>query len=74
MERQTSACRTRAVRLSALLFAGLLASSLVTPHAALALSELKQIPGEVSQDKKTKDVPPEEKPRDKAPMQIPMPV
>lgn len=73
MERQISACRPRAVRLSALLLAGLFASCLLTPHAALALSELKQIPGEVSQDNKAKDAPAEEKPRDKAPMQIPMP-
>lgn len=73
MERQISACRTRAVRLSALFLACLFASSLLTPHAALALSELKQIPGEVSQDNKAKDVPAEEKPRDKVPMQIPMP-
>jgi hypothetical protein len=64
----------RAVRLSALLLASLLASSLILPHSALALSELKQIPGEVSQDDKAKDATPaEEKPREKAPMQIPMP-
>ena len=73
MERQISACRMRAVRLSALLLASLFSSSLLTPPAAFALSELKQIPGEVSQDQKAKDVPAEEKPAEKVPMQIPMP-
>ncbi|KQY19381.1 hypothetical protein [Rhizobium sp. Root483D2] len=73
MERQISACRMRAVRLSALLLASLFSFSLLTPPAAFALSELKQIPGEVSQDQKAKDVPAEEKPAEKVPMQIPMP-
>ncbi|MCV9997624.1 hypothetical protein OE766_05145 [Pararhizobium sp. YC-54] len=73
MERQTSACRMRAVRLSALLLAGLFASSVLLPHSALALSELKQIPGETSQDKQAEDVPEEDEPGDEGPMQIPMP-
>lgn len=73
MERQTSACRMRAVRLSALLLAGLFASSVLLPQTAFALSELKQIPGATSQDKQPKDVPEEDEPADEGPMQIPMP-
>lgn len=72
MERQISACRMRAIRLSALLLASLFASSVLLPHSAFALSELKQIPGETSQGEKAKDIPAKEEPR-KAPMQIPMP-
>jgi hypothetical protein len=73
MERQISACRMRAVRLSALLLASLLASSVLLSHPALALSELKQIPRETSQDNQAKDVPAEDEPGDERPMQIPMP-
>jgi hypothetical protein len=73
MERQISACRTRAVRLSALLLASLFASSVLLPHSALALSELKQIPRETNQDNQAKDVPAEDEPGDEGPMQIPMP-
>lgn len=73
MERQISACRMRAIRLSALLLAGLFASSILLPQPAFALSELKQIPGETSQDKQAKDVPVEDEPDDEGPMQIPMP-
>ncbi|WP_455272158.1 hypothetical protein [Rhizobium herbae] len=63
----------RAVRLSALLLASLLASSVLLSHPALALSELKQIPRETSQDNQAKDVPAEDEPGDERPMQIPMP-
>ncbi|URK88154.1 hypothetical protein LP421_12050 [Rhizobium sp. RCAM05350] len=63
----------RAVRLSALLLASLLASSVLLSHPALALSELKQIPGETSQDSQAKDVPEEDEPGDERPMQILMP-
>ena len=73
MNRQLSANRTFAVRLSALLLASLFASSLLFPHPAFALSELKQIPGETGQDKKAEDVPEEDEPGDEGPMQIPMP-
>jgi hypothetical protein len=73
MERQTSACRMRAVRLSALLLGSLFASCVLLPPSAFALSELKPIPGETSQDKQPKDVPQEDEPEDEGPMQIPMP-
>ncbi|MBP1860700.1 hypothetical protein [Rhizobium herbae] len=73
MKRQISASRTRAVRLSALLLASLFATALLPLHSTLALSELKQIPGETGQDNKAKDVPEEDEPGDEGPMQIPMP-
>jgi hypothetical protein len=73
MIRQMSANRSGAVRFSALLIAGLFVSSFLSPQAALALSELKQIPGQVDEDDKDKDVPEVEEPDDVGPMQIPMP-
>jgi len=73
MLRQMSANRPVAVRFSALLLAGLVASSFLSPHAAFALSELKQIPGQVNEDDKAKDAPEVDEPEDAGPMQIPMP-
>ncbi|HTO29967.1 MAG TPA: hypothetical protein VL202_02125 [Pararhizobium sp.] len=74
MKRQTSANRPFTVRLSALLVASLFASSLLPVDTAFALSELKQIPGDVPRDGKAGDVPQEEEePADEGPMQIPMP-
>ncbi|WP_438749319.1 hypothetical protein [Pararhizobium sp. O133] len=74
MKRQISANRPFTVRLSALLLASLFASSLLTAHTALALSELKQIPGDVPQDRKADKVQQEEEePAEEGPMQIPMP-
>lgn len=73
MKRLTSANRSFAVRLSALLLAGLFASSLPLAHPAFALSELKQIPGDVPQDKKADEKPEQQDEPVEGPMQIPMP-
>jgi hypothetical protein len=70
MLRQMSANRPGAVRLSALLFVGLLVSSFLPHHAAFALSELKQIPGQTKEDDTAAEA---EEPDDVGPMRIPVP-
>ncbi|WP_434064245.1 hypothetical protein [Pararhizobium gei] len=67
-----SANRPAKARFSALLLSALILSGSGS-HAAFALSELKQIPGQTQQDGQTEETPEEEAPADRGPMQIPMP-
>ena len=70
---QMSKNRSFAVRLRAVLFAGLSLAFVSLPHPAAALSELKQIPGDSDQGQAAGDDPEVEEPEDVGPMQIPMP-
>lgn len=74
MIREISASRSLSVRLYTLAVTSLFVSSLFAPHSAFALSELKQIPGQVDESGTDEGTPEEDEPeQQQPPWQIPMP-
>ncbi len=73
MTRQTNANRIIAVRLGALLLATVSLLCFLPPHTALALSELKPIPGQTTQDADAENAPGKDETQTDAPLEIPMP-
>lgn len=73
MTRQTHANRIIAVRLGMLLFAAVSFSSIGFAQPALALSELKTIPGQAAEDGAAEKPADSDEPSDDVPLEIPLP-